>query len=201
MGNDAIHREFAGKPVLRSDDLIQRLVEGEATGLDELWDRFGARLLGYAAARLGGDEELAEDVMVQSLAAAVKCAHRFDPRKSSFAAWIYGITRRLVQAEVRRQRRRKSVPPSAQVPLEVIPDALAGVDHSDLASRIDARRQVQVLASALLQAEMEVLVLHFVDEFSVKEIAQITGRSFRSADSLLYRAKEKARERLKQDDN
>jgi RNA polymerase sigma factor (sigma-70 family) len=88
------------------------------------------------------------------------------------------------------------------VSLEANPGLVGGSSSdSDLSSRVEAQRRVQMLANALSPAEMEVLVLHFVDEFSVKEIARIVGRSRRAVDSLLYRAKGKARERLARDDD
>jgi RNA polymerase sigma-70 factor (ECF subfamily) len=183
------------------ESLARRLREGDEAAFGELWDRFGPRLVAYAATRLGGDRELADDVTAQSLAAAVKSFGRFSPERGSLSTWIYGVARRVIQGELRKQRRRRSVPASAEVSLEANADLVVGVDlESDLSSRVEAQRKVQILASALSSAEMEVLALHFVDEFSVKEIAQIVGRSWRAVDSLLYRAKEKARERLAADD-
>jgi RNA polymerase sigma-70 factor (ECF subfamily) len=197
--------EAATEQVIRSEApeeaaLLRRLRAGDEAAFSELWERFGPRLVGYAASRLGGDEGLAEDATAQSLAAAVGSIRSFDPRRSSLSAWVYGVARRVIHGELRKQRRRGSVPVSAEVPLNEEADLLAAADPApDLASRLEAQRKVLALAATLSQTEMEVLVLHFVDEFSVKEIAQITGRSWRAADSLLYRAKEKARERLMQD--
>jgi len=197
--------EAATEQVIRSEApeeaaLLRRLKAGDEAAFSELWERFGPRLVGYAASRLGGDEGLAEDATAQSLAAAVGSIRSFDPRRSSLSAWVYGVARRVIHGELRKQRRRASVPVSAEVPLDEQVGLLATSDPApDLASRLEAQRKVRALAAALTQAQMEVLVLHFVDEFSVKEIARIVGRSWRAVDSLLYRAKEKARERLTQD--
>ncbi len=177
---------------------LRRLRDGDEGAFSQLWDRFGPRLLGYAATRLGGDEGLAEDIVAQSLAAAVRSIRSFDPNRSNLSAWVFGVARRVIQGEMRRQGRRASVPAQAEVPLAEDLDQHV-VSHLDLPSRLEAQRKVRVLAAALSEAEMEVLVLHFVDEFTVKEIAQITGRSWRAINSLLYRAKQKARERLAQD--
>jgi RNA polymerase sigma-70 factor (ECF subfamily) len=200
MDGEAAGEQLMPAGASKDASLLRRLREGEEAAFGEFWERFGPQLIGYAASRLGGDEGLAEDVTVQSLAAAVRSIQTFDPRRSSLSAWVYGVARRVIQGEMRRQRRRSSIPASAEVPLEAEPDLLGASDPGpDLASRLEAQRKVRALAAALSQAEMEVLVLHFVDEFSVKEIAHITGRSWRAVDSLLYRAKEKARERLAHD--
>ena len=186
---------------LRADELLRRRLEqGDEAAYEELWHRFGPGLRRYATARLDGDDELAEDVAVQSLAAAVRNIRSFDPRRSTLAPWLYGIARRVLVAELRRQRRRTVVPKSAEVNIEATRDVAASGDlASDLAARLEAQREVALLARHLSDAEMEMLILHFVEEFSMKEIAHIVGRSERAVYSLLHRAKEKARERLAQD--
>ena len=180
------------------EGFLRRVREGEAAALEEFWQRFGARITAYAATRLAGDEELVEEMMVQTLAAAVRSIASFDARRSSLSAWVYGVARRVIGLELRKQRKRSSVPAAAKVALD---ETIGQQAEQDLTSRLEAQRQVRALAAALSQAEMEVLTLHFVDEFSVKEIAQIVGRSWRAVDSLLHRAKQKARERLEKDGN
>ena len=92
------------------------------------------------------------------------------------------------------------MPASAQVPLQHTPEAAVGDGGSaELAARLEAKRKVAMIAEVVSELEMEVLTLHLVEELSVKEIARVVGRSQRAVDSLLYRAKRKARERLEQD--
>ena len=181
-------------------ELVRALREGDERSHAQLWHRFGARLHGFASSRLGGDRGLADDIVVQTLAAAVQGIARFNPHRSTLSAWVYGIARRQIQGELRRQRRRKSVPASAQVPLEDVPEAASeGDTAADVAARLDAQREVAELARSLSDVEMEALSLHYVHELSEKEIAQIVGRSGRAVHSILHRAKEKARERLVRD--
>lgn len=178
-------------------NLARRLLQGDAAAHAYLYQRFGASLHRFAASRLGGDQELAEDIMVQTLVDAVRNIRRFNPRKSDLSAWLHGIARHRIQREQRGRRRRKSVPASAQVSFDAMPDtAAAGDTDGDLAARLDASQRVAELAQLLSPVEMEVLVLRCVGEFSIKEIAQIVRRSERAAETLLYRAKQKAREGL-----
>lgn len=178
-------------------DLVRRVRARDAAASDELCDRFGAALHGFAASRLMDDGELAEDVVVQTMTDAVRNAGRFDPRRSSLGAWVYGIARRKIRGERRRLLRRKSVPESAQTGLEELAEVSSGEDVAGgVAARLDARRRAREVERVLSEAEMEVLVLHCVDGFSVREIGRIVGRSTRAADSLLHRARTKARERL-----
>ena len=106
--------------------LVAALNERSPAACAALYDRFAAGLLRFAAARLGGDVQSAEDIVVETMADAVRDIRRFSPRKSSLSAWIYGIARRRVWLEIRRQKRRKSVPTTAQVPLGDIPERVVG---------------------------------------------------------------------------
>ena len=181
-------------------DLARRLRRADATAHAELFTRFGPALHGFAASRLAGDEGLAEEIAVQSLGAAATTIGRFNPRKSTLRTWLYGIARRLIYIELRRQSRRKSVPPSAQVPIQHLPELSDGGDMAaSVTSRVDAQRRIAELARILSDTEMEVLTLHYVEQFSLPEIGRIIGRSRRAIDSLLTRARQKARERLSRD--
>jgi RNA polymerase sigma factor (sigma-70 family) len=184
----------------KAERLVAGLVQRDPAAYAEFCAHFGRRLHRYLAGSLQGDRELAEDLMVQTLAEAVRCIGRFDARKAAFAAWVFGVARRLVQVERRRQHRRKSVPASAQVSLDQLPETLSPTDlETSLTESLEAQRHVARLRACLSEREMEVLVLHYVHQLSVQEIGAIIGRSGRAVESLLHRAKAKARERLSED--
>lgn len=196
MATEAAHTQ----PVRSADsdaDLLRRLQRADTTAYPDLCDRFGPPLHGFAASRLAGDQELARDVMVQTLVDAVRNIRRYNPRKATFSAWLYGIARRQIRLALRRRSRKKSIPPSAQVPLDSLADIAAPTNPGDdLASHLHAKQQVALLAQSLSESEMEVLTLQYVDELSAKEIGRILGRSQAAVESLLYRARQKARESL-----
>jgi RNA polymerase sigma-70 factor (ECF subfamily) len=178
-------------------DLVYRLQRADSAAYAELCDRFGPRLHGFAASRLAGDGEIARDAMVQALVDAVRNIRRFNPRKATFSAWLYGIARRQIGLAQRRQRRKGSVPASAQISIHSLSDLPASENVADdLANRLDAKQQVALLAESLTALELEVLNLHCVEELSMKEIGRVIGRSEAGVESVLYRARQKARERL-----
>jgi RNA polymerase sigma factor (sigma-70 family) len=166
-----------------------------------LYDRFAVGVHRFAVTRLRGEVQLAEDLVVETMAEAVRDIRRFDPQRSALSAWVYGIARRRVLQELRRQQRRKSVPPWAQVPMESVGEASdgGGLEASAL-SRLEAQREVAALSTLLAPMEMEALTLSCVEELSAREIGQVLGRSERAVHSILHRARTKARERLARDD-
>lgn len=186
----------------RDAELAAGLQAGAPEAAAQLCDRFGPRLLAFAAARFPADRAQAEDVAVESLASAACNIRQFDPRRSTLTAWIYGIARRQIREEVRRRTRLKSVPSSAQTSLEEAADVPDGQDVALLvATRLDAQRFLQQLAAELSELELEALLLDCVNGLSIREIAHVVGRSERAIHSLLHRARTKARERLIHDDS
>ena len=181
--------------------LVAGLRAGDEPAYGRLYDDFSEPVHRYVARLLRAGDETAEDVMVQALAEAVRHIGRFDPQRATFRAWLFGIARQRAREERRRLGRRKAIPVGAQVSLEALPEQACEEDFATaLAARVDARRRVLEIRACLSGLEMEVLVLRCVHQYSLREIGHIIGRSERAAESLLRRAKRKARERLDRDE-
>jgi RNA polymerase sigma factor (sigma-70 family) len=177
-----------------SGDLLRGLRAGSSHAWATLYDQLGPGIHRFAVSCLSGDAEAAEDVVVETLAHAARDIARFDPQKSSLSAWIYGIARHRVQAELRWCTRRKSIPAWAQVSFEDLSEL---ADSHDLgartAARLDAQRRVGELTGLLSDSEIELLDLSAVEELPGEEISRVVGRSAQATRSLLKRAKQKVR--------
>jgi RNA polymerase sigma-70 factor (ECF subfamily) len=184
----------------REQRLVQGLRQADPGAYAELYDRFVQRVHRFVSRRLSGDSQTAEEIAVHTLAEAVRCIRSYDPRRSSFLSWILGVASRQTLAELRHRQRRKSVPAAARVPLSSVAEqTLVSDPASGLLAQIEAQRQVDRLRSHLSPLEMEVLVLQGAYELTAREIGQVLGKSERAINSLLRRARVKARERLKND--
>lgn len=200
MGEGEIAQVRQGSHEASEERLLVGLREGSAEAFAELHDWFAPGLHRFAAARFPEDVQFAEDIVVLTLAKAVRNIARFDRRRAGLVAWLYGIARWQIREEIRRRKRRKSVPEAAVVSIDAVADQQGDHDlAAETAVRLDAQRQVRELAGILTQPEMEVLVLQCVDELSVEDISRVIRRSKRAVHSLLHRARQKARERLVRD--
>lgn len=178
-----------------AEALVRALRERSAEACAELYDRYGLGIHRFAVTRLG-DTQTAEDVVVETMVGVVRDIGRFNPRRSSLSAWVYGIARRRVLLEIRRRKRWKSVPAEAQVSMASVGDVSDGRDLAEgSARRLDAQRTVAELRDALSELEFEVLVLSCVEELSAREVGQVIRRSERAVHSILHRARTKARGR------
>jgi RNA polymerase sigma-70 factor (ECF subfamily) len=181
--------------------LVRRLQKADQAAYAEFCHRFGTPLHRYAASRLAGDQDLAEEIVVQTFVDAVRNIRRFNSRKGTLAAWLYGIARRQIARERRKQRQPTSVPSAAQVSLHSMAEVADVGDVADeSAARLDAQRKIADLSQILSDDEMEMLMLHYAVGLSAKEIARTLGRSHRAVESMLHRTKAKAREWVGSDD-
>ena len=184
-----------------SVELLQQLRSGSPAAHAALYRHFAPALHRFAVTRLGGDELAAEEVVVQTFVDAARNLRQFNHHKATLSAWLHGIARRHIYAELRKLNRQMQIPTTAQVSVEAVPEVPDSRDlAAEVASRLDAQRQFVLLAGALSQVELDLLILQYVDQLSLKEIGQVIGRSERAVHSLLHRARQKARERLAQDE-
>ena len=119
------------------------------------------------------------------------------PQRATLSAWLHGSARHRVQKELRNQQKGRSVRGSVQVPLETVRELHSGDDMAaGVAERLGTRQMMARLATVLSDAEREVLILRCLGELSIREVARVIGRSERAAETLLHRAKQKARKEL-----
>ncbi|UCC68021.1 MAG: hypothetical protein JSV79_13075, partial [Armatimonadota bacterium] len=145
--------------------LLRNLRASSSQAWAKLYDQLAPGIHRFAVSCLSGDVETAEDVVVETLAEAARGIARFDPKRSSLSAWIYGIARHRVQAQLRWCRRRKSVPAWAQVSFEDLSELADSHDLGErTAARLDAQRRIEDLHCVVSDAEMELVDLSAVEE-------------------------------------
>jgi RNA polymerase sigma-70 factor (ECF subfamily) len=195
-------RAMLGEGQRDMDSLVSGLRKADPRAYAELCEQFGHEIQKFAVQRLLDDSASAEDIVIQTFVEASCNIEHFAPDRATFSAWLFGIARRKIVDELRRRGRRKSMPSSAQVPLDSVAEQAMPEDMAAVSvARLEARRQVARLKSCLSDVEMEVLALRCVHQMSLKDIASVVGRTERAIDSLLRRAKQKARERLGKSDD
>ncbi len=78
------------------------LVDRAAFG--HLYTRYADRLYWYALGRTGSDA-VADDVVLDTMMAALEGLRRFDPTRGSFAGWLFTIAARRIADRDRSHRR------------------------------------------------------------------------------------------------
>lgn len=152
--------------VVRS--LAARLVEGDETALEAVYDRWSALVHTYALRALQ-DVHDAEEVTQQVFISAWRSRHTLTPSPAALPAWLIGIARHKV-ADVRAARARDADRVAAAAAQPAVPDDALGVDE-EIADRLVVRQAVEELPDP----RRTILFLAFWEERSHAEIAETVG--------------------------
>jgi RNA polymerase sigma-70 factor, ECF subfamily len=160
-----------------------------------LAERYQAEIFRYAVRRVGDSAE-AEDITAEVFAAVLAQPGRVpkaSPKTHSdddlVRAYLIGIARRKVTDTLRKRSRHPQEPLSHEL----------AQNHSlaESTEKREGARELRKLLDALPTDWREVLLLKYVEELSLREIAASLGRSEKAVNSLLQRARAEARKRGK----
>jgi RNA polymerase sigma-70 factor, ECF subfamily len=138
------------------------------------------RVYGYFLHRCGGSVPLAEDLTQETFLAAVAELKK-GRRVEAPIRWIYGIARHKLLDHYRSRERLEhaSALDAAADPGEIVFDEDAP----------EARDRAMAALAAVAASQRSVLVLCYLDGFSVQEIASALGKSTAAVHSLLERGR------------
>jgi len=164
---------------------------GEPEAWDTLFRRYQLPLYVYVF-ELAHDEQTSLDLVQETFIAAVR--HIGSLRDDDkFGSWLFGIAHQKFIQRWRKQRRE-------EVLLDEIPESADEFEGSpdDLLIRQEQEAEFMELLNQLPLPQRSVLLLHFVEDFSLEEIAGITGIPIGTVKSRLHYAKKSLRKLLEE---
>ena len=176
--------------------LVRRVLAGEESAFDDLFDGWFPPLYRFALSRLGGNEDACEEVVQRTLIRAFDRLHTYRG-EAALLTWLCTLCRREISAWHERAGRACEVSwPEPQVGLQGALDAIAaGADDPEAALR---RRELAALVRLTLDhlpgRYGDVLEWKYIEEQSVDEIAGRLGVGYKAAESMLSRARAAFRE-------
>jgi RNA polymerase sigma factor (sigma-70 family) len=139
------------------------------------------------AATLLRDRAAAEDVAAAAFERAYRRRNRYDARRGSPRAWLFGIARNAALDELRRRRRAAAAE---------LPEPAAEPDPGEAAVLAAQRDAVRAALGRMPARERELIALKYHAELSNAELAAVLGVSVSNAGTLVHRAMTKLRETL-----
>lgn len=176
-------------------ELMRLAGRGDERAFEDLVERHQNLVIGTVAKMLGGVEG-AEDIAQQVFVRVWQSAPRYRP-DAKFTTWLLTIVRNLVFNESRRRRRGffqpfenddGSVPDFRDTTSR---DAAAQLEERELGEAIDAA------IAALPEAQRLAIILRRFEGMPYEDIAGVLKISVPAVKSLLFRAREELRQRLK----
>ena len=164
---------------------------GEALAWDTLFRRYQLPLYVYVF-ELTRHEQTSLDLVQETFIAAVK--HLAGLREDGkFGSWLFGIAHQKV---VQRWRKKGG----HEILFDEIPEPLGEFQDSpdDLLIKREQEVEFMKLLEQLPPPQRAVLLLHFVEDFSLEEIARITEAQIGTVKSRLHYAKKALRKLVEQ---
>ncbi len=182
---------MAPLPLSAEAALLQDAAAGRAEAVRWLLDDVAPIVHGFLWARVGGDRVVTEDLLQETLLAAVASAHAFRG-EATVSTWMCGIARHLIARHWESERR-----------LELAQSRLQAVRPPDAPAEDELlrREEVNQALGRLPALHRQVLVLKYLDGLAVQDIAVQVGRSRVQVQSLLQRAREGLRRELGERDD
>ena len=151
----------------------------DPVGLRAFYDEALPRVYGYFLHRCGGSVVLAEDLAQDTFLAAARELKRARHVDAPMP-WIFGIARHKLLDHYRRQERAER-----HISIEL------GGDFDEVALEVDddCRERTARALAAVAAPQRAVLVLCYLDGFSVAEVATELGKSVAAVNSLLQRGR------------
>lgn len=165
---------------------------GDVSGFDEIFMDYSDGLMLYLTSIVGNiwtAEELTEETFF--LLGTKKPKFK---EKCSFKTWLYTIGRNIALNYLKKNTKQSAVP------IENIPELISDEEAvEDAYIKNEQQIAVHRVMRKLKPEYQQILWLIYFERLSNKEAAKVMGKSVRSTESILYRARKTLRSQLEMD--
>jgi RNA polymerase sigma-70 factor (ECF subfamily) len=153
---------------------------------ERLYEAHADQLVRFLLYRTG-NTATAEDLAADTFERVLRARRGFDPRRASEKTWLYTIALNLL-----RDQQRKRAAEERALERTGAPDDFGASEIDEIALRDEVSRALAQLGAE----EREAVALRYAADFSVAEIAKLTGEKPATVEKRLYRALQKLRAQL-----
>lgn len=167
------------------DNWVIAARSGGAWAFERLWLEFAGPVAGYLRSR---GVRAADDVTSEVFLAVFQGMPSFQGDGAAFRSWLFTIAHHKAVDELRGFVRDDRVASASE---KVSPQSVGSVED-----QVVADRQLSEWLDSLSASQREVVWLRFVADFSLEDVAQITGRRTGAVKQLQRRGIERLRRHL-----
>jgi RNA polymerase sigma-70 factor (ECF subfamily) len=163
---------------INDTELVYRAKAGDHGAVTQIYERYAPAIYRYIYFRVG-EAELAEDLQADVFLRMLEGIHRYEDRGWPISAWLYRIAHDRTVDTIRRRRTRQ------HVPLE----AWGGV-YDGLEAAVEAKldhEEIGRMMNDLTPDQRQVILLRFMADMSIQEVASRMGRTEGSVKALQHR--------------
>lgn len=178
-------------PAFTDAELIRRVLEGDQSAFETLYERYFARVFSFVQKRLNNradTEETVQDVFISVFGSLASFRG-----EAPFAAWVLGVARRTIASRFKRKRH-ATVPFDVSEEPETIdigiptlhrePTPYEAYEYGERLADLQDRAERQ-----LSQEQRRLFEMHHIEHQSIHDIARSLDKSEDAVKSNLYRAR------------
>lgn len=172
--------------------LVKRMIGGDEESFNQFFDSYFPPLYRFAFSRLGGDEELVEEVTQNTLCSAIDNLRSWRG-EAQLLTWLCAICRREIALHFRRKKRAPmhveltEELPEVRAALESLQNAATSPEHQ--AARAELTSLIHVALDRVPAHYGQALEMKYLEGISVKEIALRMESTPKAVESMLTRAR------------
>ena len=181
--------------------LMLDLKAGDKTAFNSLLDKYGKPIINYIY-RFTGSKEDAEDLAQDTFIKVYNAAPNYTA-SAKFTTWLYRIASNI-SIDYLRRRKASGNPTSLDEEFETgdgkFKEQIADKNISnalETAEKAEKDMEIQKVLLSLPENQRAAIVLKIYEEKSYAEIAAIIGVSVPSVESLIFRARQTLKDRIK----
>ncbi len=175
---------------------MARLQAGDDIALNELMDRWRARVINYLI-RMVANEATAVDLAQETFVRVYRARLGYQPA-SRFSTWLFAIATNLARHHLRWQRRHPAVSLDETDDESSLHGRIPSASGTPSGDAIKAERAAAVKEAigSLPQDLREAIILFEYEDMSHAEIAAVVGCSAKAVETRIYRARQILRKQL-----
>lgn len=163
------------------EKLIRQAVKGVSSAFGPLYDHYQPMIYRFVLVKVGRRED-AEDITHQVFVSAWQKIKSYEHRGYPFSSWLYQIARNQV---VDHYRARKNETSLEKMDSEAFASALD--IQLDLSAKLEMEK-VRVAIATLKPEYQDVIILRFIEDLPLKEVAAATEKTEGAVKLMQHRA-------------
>lgn len=169
---------------LKEKKLINQILAGDRKAVEKLYKKYSSRLLNFILLKVH-DHQKAEEIVHDTFISALDSLPLFSG-KSSLFTWLGAIAKHEV-ADFYRKQKLKTILFSRLPILEELAGQALGPEEKLMEKEIKGK--MKAVFQKLSEGYGQVLRLKYIEGYSVGQIADQLGTSFKAVESRLFRAR------------
>lgn len=180
----------------KDEELISKYIEGDDDSFRILINRYTSSIYNFVYRFVGGNNapDITQDVFIK----VWRNIRNFDVEKSSFKTWLFSIARNTT---IDYLRKKKAINFSDLNSEDFIFEENI-IDENPLSdeeiSKLEEKKIINEYLDKLSEIEKTVILLHYEEDMTFREIGQMLNKSLNTVKSYHYRGLLKMKEFLKE---